>query len=49
MQWPPKSGTYQCFPEVDRASGFDLQTARGKIHKGRARFLGRLVKRLGFD
>lgn len=49
MRWPPKSGTYQCFPEVDRASWFDLQTARGKIHKGQVSFLDRLAKRLGFE
>ena len=49
MQWPPKSGTYQSFPEVDRAAWFDLQTAREKIHKGQAAFLDRLAGRLGLE
>jgi len=49
MQWPPKSGTYQSFPEVDRAAWFDLQTAREKIHKGQAAFLDRLAGQLGLD
>jgi predicted NUDIX family NTP pyrophosphohydrolase len=36
MEWPPKSGRMQSFPEVDRACWFDLQTARTKLHKGQA-------------
>jgi predicted NUDIX family NTP pyrophosphohydrolase len=31
MEWPPKSGRQQSFPEVDRAAWFDLETARKKI------------------
>jgi predicted NUDIX family NTP pyrophosphohydrolase len=31
MEWPPKSGRQQEFPEVDRAEWFDLETARKKI------------------
>jgi predicted NUDIX family NTP pyrophosphohydrolase len=31
MEWPPKSGRQQEFPEVDRAEWFDLETARRKI------------------
>ena len=31
MEWPPKSGKQQEFPEIDRAEWFDLETARKKI------------------
>lgn len=31
MQWPPRSGKMQSFPEVDRAAFFDPETAREKI------------------
>jgi predicted NUDIX family NTP pyrophosphohydrolase len=42
MEWPPKSGRSQAFPEVDRAEWFDLATARQKIIPGQVVFLGRL-------
>src|SRR3982751_5941842 len=32
MEWPPRSGRRQEFPEVDRAEWFDLATARAKIN-----------------
>jgi len=44
MEWPPKSGRQQQFPELDRAEWFTLGDARGKILKGQAVFLGRLEK-----
>lgn len=31
MEWPPRSGQFQSFPEVDRAAWFALDEARGKI------------------
>ncbi len=34
MEWPPKSGRQQEFPEIDRAEFFDLATARKKIKAG---------------
>src|SRR5262249_27271259 len=43
MEWPKGSGRMRAFPEVDRAEWFDLCTARGKILKGQAGFLDRLV------
>jgi len=42
MEWPPKSGRQQEFPEVDRAGWFDLRTAEEKILKGQLGFLRRL-------
>jgi predicted NUDIX family NTP pyrophosphohydrolase len=47
MEWPPRSGTQQEFPEVDRAEWFDLQGAREKILAAQAEFLDRLLEHLG--
>src|SRR4051794_16278872 len=49
MEWPPRSGSRQEFPEVDRAEWFDLETAREKILPAQAEFLDRLLERLGSD
>jgi len=42
MEWPPRSGRQQEFPEVDRAQWFDLETARRKILAGQVGFLAEL-------
>jgi predicted NUDIX family NTP pyrophosphohydrolase len=34
MEWPPKSGRQQRFPEVDRGDWFDRATALSKISSG---------------
>ena len=47
MEWPPKSGTMQSFPEVDRAEWFTPDEARIKILPGQRPFIDRLLKRLG--
>ena len=44
MEWPPKSGRRQEFPEVDRAEWFDLPEARKKILKGQLPLLDRLQR-----
>src|SRR3954447_207063 len=31
LQWPPRSGRMQAFPEVDRVAWFDVPTAAAKI------------------
>lgn len=46
MEWPPRSGSEQEFPEVDRAAWFDLETARMKILPAQAELLDRLLERL---
>jgi predicted NUDIX family NTP pyrophosphohydrolase len=43
LEWPPKSGRLQEFPEIDRAQWFDLPTAHGKILQGQRPFLDRLA------
>lgn len=49
MEWPPKSGQRQEFPEVDRAGWFPLAEAREKLLKGQAGFLDRLTETLGMQ
>lgn len=43
MEWPPKSGRQEQFPEVDRAAWFSIDDARRKILKGQAPFLDQLL------
>jgi predicted NUDIX family NTP pyrophosphohydrolase len=47
MEWPPKSGRKQSFPEVDRAEWFTLDAARKKILPGQRELIERLAARLG--
>jgi predicted NUDIX family NTP pyrophosphohydrolase len=47
MEWPPKSGRRQSFPEVDRAEWFSPEEARKKILPGQAGFIDRLLNDLG--
>jgi predicted NUDIX family NTP pyrophosphohydrolase len=42
MEWPPKSGRLQTFPEVDRAEWVALPVARKKILEGQRPLLDRL-------
>ena len=42
MEWPPRSGREQEFPEVDRGDWFTLDEAREKLHKGQQALLERL-------
>jgi len=46
MQWPPRSGRTQTFPEVDRAGWFSLEEAREKLIPAQAPFLDRLAAAL---
>ena len=47
MQWPPRSGKFQDFPEVDRAEWFSLQAAAERINPAQAAFLERLRNGFG--
>ena len=44
MEWPPRSGSQQEFPEIDRAGWFTLEEAKVKIIKGQKGFLEELEK-----
>lgn len=48
MEWPPRSGRQQEFPEVDRGEWFAIPAARTKLIAGQAAFLDELLKKLGF-
>ncbi|HEY3401770.1 MAG TPA: NUDIX domain-containing protein [Ohtaekwangia sp.] len=39
LEWPPKSGKIQHFPEVDRAAWFPMREAAEKINTSQAPFL----------
>ena len=43
MEWPPRSGRRQCFPEVDRGAFFSVERAREKINPAQAELLDRLL------
>jgi predicted NUDIX family NTP pyrophosphohydrolase len=44
MQWPPRSGRTQSFPELDRVAWFDLAAAKAKVVKGQISLLHRLAE-----
>jgi predicted NUDIX family NTP pyrophosphohydrolase len=47
MEWPPKSGKMNEFPEIDRGAWFSRNEARRKILKGQRAMLDALFARLG--
>jgi predicted NUDIX family NTP pyrophosphohydrolase len=42
LQWPPRSGKTQVFPEINKAAWFDLGTAKQKINEKQAALLEEL-------
>jgi predicted NUDIX family NTP pyrophosphohydrolase len=44
LEWPPRSGRLQTFPEIDRAAWFDMPTAQTKILPSQRPFLDRLTE-----
>jgi predicted NUDIX family NTP pyrophosphohydrolase len=46
LEWPPRSGRVQEFPEIDRAAWFPVEEARTKLVKGQVPFLDRLLEAL---
>lgn len=49
LEWPPRSGRVQEFPEIDRAAWFGIEAAREKLVKGQVRFLDLLADAVGGD
>jgi predicted NUDIX family NTP pyrophosphohydrolase len=47
MEWPPRSGRQQDFPEIDRADWFKPEEARRKLLKGQVPILDALLAMLG--
>jgi predicted NUDIX family NTP pyrophosphohydrolase len=48
VEWPPRSGRMQAFPEIDRAAWFTLDEARRKIVAGQRPILDELSERFGW-
>jgi predicted NUDIX family NTP pyrophosphohydrolase len=46
LEWPPKSGKIQNFPEVDKGCFFEADEAKRKINSSQALFITRLVEYL---
>ena len=46
LEWPPRSGRMQAFPEVDRAQWFDLVVARDKINPAQRGLIDELERLL---
>jgi predicted NUDIX family NTP pyrophosphohydrolase len=48
LEWPPRSGQFRDYPEVDRAGWFGLTEARAKILQGQALMLDVLTRKIDF-
>lgn len=46
MEWPPRSGRFHSFPEIDRAEWYDLATATEKLHLGQRPLIAKLLSLL---
>jgi predicted NUDIX family NTP pyrophosphohydrolase len=44
LEWPPRSGLQEVFPEIDRVAWFDLEEARLRLKDAQVPFLDRLVQ-----
>jgi predicted NUDIX family NTP pyrophosphohydrolase len=42
LEWPPRSGRIQSFPEIDRAAWFGLDEARAKLNPAQVALVDRL-------
>ena len=47
LEWPPRSGRMQEFPEIDRAAWLDLANARRKINPGQRPLIDALERLVG--
>jgi predicted NUDIX family NTP pyrophosphohydrolase len=43
MEWPPRSGKKQTFPEVDKAGWFDVEEGKAKINSAQIGFIEELI------
>jgi predicted NUDIX family NTP pyrophosphohydrolase len=46
IEWPPKSGKWKEFPEVDKAEWFDEDKAKEKINPAQTSFIDELLRKL---
>lgn len=46
MEWPPRSGKVQSFPEIDRATWYSVEEAQQKINPGQVGLIQELLEKL---
>jgi len=46
LEWPPKSGRKQSFPEIDRAQWFGIDTAKKKMNERQVVWIDELLMKL---
>jgi predicted NUDIX family NTP pyrophosphohydrolase len=44
LEWPPRSGVFRSYPEVDRVAWFGADAAREKLVRAQAAFVDRLLE-----
>jgi predicted NUDIX family NTP pyrophosphohydrolase len=49
MEWPPKSGQWKSYPEVDKGAWFDMETAKEKINPAQAVLIEELLEKLNLQ
>jgi predicted NUDIX family NTP pyrophosphohydrolase len=47
LEWPPRSGRFVAFPEVDRGEWFSMSEAREKIKPAQIEFLDQVARLVG--
>jgi predicted NUDIX family NTP pyrophosphohydrolase len=47
MEWPPRSGKMQQFPEIDRAAFLGIEQAKQKVNPAQMALLDELQERMG--
>ena len=48
IEWPPKSGKKQEFPEIDKGEWFNISEAKQKINKNQVALIEELMSKLDF-
>jgi predicted NUDIX family NTP pyrophosphohydrolase len=46
MEWPPRSGKRQAFPEIDRGAWFSVEEALGRINPGQIGLIRELMEKI---
>ncbi len=46
LEWPPRSGKLESFPEAERAAWFEIEEARRRIAEGQLKFLDELKRKV---
>lgn len=49
IEWPPKSGKQESFPEIDRAAWFGIEEAKLKINSAQRALLEELQEKRAYD